>query len=128
MNRCLPVVFALALLALACSDPEIPRTPPTDGDLDTQLRAAFASRGVTEIAPAPAQDPAQVALGQALVFDRILSGNRDISCATCHHPSTHGADGLSLSIGTGGTGLGASRMPGAAARERSTRRSGRPRR
>src|SRR2546430_17217197 len=46
--------------------------------------------------------------------DKILSGNRDVACATCHHPSTHEGDGLSLSIGTGGTGLGPSRTLGPA--------------
>ena len=29
---------------------------------------------------------AKVALGRALFFDKVLSGNRNISCATCHHP------------------------------------------
>jgi cytochrome c peroxidase len=60
----------------------------------------------------PAQDPALVTLGQALLFDKILSGNRDIACATCHLPTHHAADGLSLSIGTGGTGLGPARTLG----------------
>jgi cytochrome c peroxidase len=44
-----------------------------------------------------------------LFFDPILSGDRDIACATCHHPSLAWADGRPLSIGTGGTGLGPSR-------------------
>jgi cytochrome c peroxidase len=108
--------LAFTLIALACGNPEIPDTPAPQGDLDAQLRVQLGGAGVASIAPAPAQDPAQVALGQALMFDRVLSGNRDISCATCHHPSTHGADDLSLSIGTGGTGLGASRLPGAGRR------------
>ena len=29
---------------------------------------------------------AQVELGRLLFFDKILSGNRNIACATCHHP------------------------------------------
>src|SRR5207247_1293080 len=45
-------------------------------------------------------------------FDKILSGNRDVACATCHQPAEHATDGLSLAIGTGGTGLGASRTLG----------------
>ncbi|TFG44774.1 MAG: cytochrome-c peroxidase, partial [Gemmatimonadales bacterium] len=53
-----------------------------------------------------------VALGGALMFDRVLSGNRDISCATCHHPARNTGDGLSFSIGTGGTGAGAARHLG----------------
>ncbi|MCA8913301.1 MAG: c-type cytochrome, partial [Planctomycetes bacterium] len=40
----------------------------------------------------------------ALFFDKILSGNQDTACATCHHPSLGYGDGLNLSIGTGGTG------------------------
>ena len=29
---------------------------------------------------------AKVELGRMLFFDKILSGNQTISCATCHHP------------------------------------------
>ncbi|MEO8201333.1 MAG: cytochrome c peroxidase [Gemmatimonadota bacterium] len=55
--------------------------------------------------PAPVR-PALVALGQALAFDKILSGNRDISCMTCHLPALGMGDDRSLSIGQGGAGLG----------------------
>jgi len=82
---------------------------PTGPALDAQLRQDIARWGVIPIGPMPAQPAALVDLGQALMFDKILSGNRDVACATCHHPSTHEGDGLSLSIGTGGTGLGPSR-------------------
>jgi len=54
----------------------------------------------------------QVVLGQALFFDKELSGNRNTSCASCHHPQTHTADGLSLPIGEGGQGLGQLRDTG----------------
>ena len=50
-----------------------------------------------------------VLLGRDLFFDPILSGNRNISCATCHHPSMASGDDMSLSIGEGGVGLGAAR-------------------
>src|SRR3989442_15633587 len=46
------------------------------------------------------------------MFDPILSGNRDIACATCPLPAQHAADGLSLAIGTGGSGLGPGRTLG----------------
>ena len=36
--------------------------------------------------PVAAQDPALVDLGRSLFFDKVLSGNRDVSCATCHSP------------------------------------------
>lgn len=57
-------------------------------------------------------DPKIVALGQQLFYDKILSGNRNISCGTCHNHDLHGADGLSLGIGEGGIGLGRNRVAG----------------
>lgn len=57
-------------------------------------------------------DPAQARLGRLLFYDKILSGNMNISCATCHHHSLHGADGVSLGIGEGGYGLGPDRLSG----------------
>gem|GEM_PF-5093734 len=38
---------------------------------------------VTDAAYAPL-NPAEVRLGWLLFYDPILSGNRNISCATCH--------------------------------------------
>ena len=55
---------------------------------------------------------AQARLGRLLFYDKILSGNMNISCATCHHHSLHGADGVSLGIGEGGYGLGPDRLSG----------------
>lgn len=54
-------------------------------------------------------DPARVELGQLLFYDPILSGNRGVSCATCHHPRFGTSDGVSLSLGDGATGLGPDR-------------------
>ena len=57
-------------------------------------------------------NPSQVELGKVLFFDKILSGNRNISCATCHHTLTDSGDGLSLPIGEGAQGLGVTRNTG----------------
>lgn len=54
-------------------------------------------------------DPARAELGQLLFYDPILSGNRNVSCATCHHPRFGTSDGLSLGLGEGGIGLGPDR-------------------
>jgi len=65
--------------------------------------------------PQVPQEPStleQIELGQALFFDKELSGNRNISCASCHHPNTHTGDELSLPIGEGGEGLGLLRNTG----------------
>ena len=70
--------------------------------------------------------PEQVELGRNLFFDRILSGNRNIACATCHHALTATGDGLPLPVGEGGHGLGVTRDTGtgpAAIRERVPRNS-----
>ncbi len=45
-------------------------------------------------------------LGQLLFYDPLLSGNKEVACATCHHPAFGTGDGLSLSLGDGGMGLG----------------------
>ncbi|KAG1649454.1 Methylamine utilization protein MauG [Nymphon striatum] len=55
-------------------------------------------------------DKAEAALGQLLFYDPILSGNRNIACATCHHPKFATADGVALAIGEGGIGLGPERQ------------------
>ncbi|MCH9693222.1 MAG: cytochrome-c peroxidase [Gammaproteobacteria bacterium] len=57
-------------------------------------------------------DDAKVQLGAQLFFDKVLSGNMNISCATCHHSFTGTSDGLALPIGEGGIGLGVTRDTG----------------
>ena len=59
-----------------------------------------------------AADPAKSEIGRLLFYDKILSGNRNISCGTCHHHDLAGTDGLSLGIGEGGEGLGPKRTAG----------------
>ncbi len=54
----------------------------------------------------------KASLGQLLFYDKILSGNRNISCGTCHNHKFGGSDGLSLGIGEGGIGVGPKRTPG----------------
>ena len=107
------LLAALAVLA-GCDDGGGPsgNTPPDSADVE--LRGLLQDAGVTPLAPLPPQDRALVALGHALMFDKVLSGNRDVSCATCHDPAAHTSDAQSLSIGTGGIGTGAGRSLGTA--------------
>lgn len=76
---------------------------------DEELREEFESVGMQPISVG-AQPEALVELGEALFFDKELSGNRDTACASCHHPSLASGDALSLPIGTGGVGLGPDRI------------------
>jgi cytochrome c peroxidase len=78
----------------------------SDADVVRQLAAA---RQIVPLPPTPYVRPALARLGQALAFDRILSGTRDISCMTCHLPAFATGDERSLSIGQGGVGLGPNR-------------------
>ena len=49
-------------------------------------------------------------LGELLFWDPILSGNQNVSCASCHHPDFGWADGRALSVGSDGVGLGPDRF------------------
>ncbi|MBL0170409.1 MAG: cytochrome-c peroxidase [Gemmatimonadaceae bacterium] len=73
------------------------------------VRQLAASRGITALPHRPRVRESLVRLGQALAFDKVLSGNRDISCMTCHLPTLATGDGRSLSIGQGATGVGGER-------------------
>jgi cytochrome c peroxidase len=106
---------AAVVVLLGCGDDESTapqRVPSADGSrsevhaLAAEVRLLTAGRGITALPKPPQVRPALVQLGQALAFDKILSGNRDISCMTCHLPSFATGDGRSLSIGQGGSGLG----------------------
>jgi len=113
------IAAALAATVVACSDritPTLPARRPGGalGDRVSSstaqlVRQLAASRGIIPLPKTPRVRPELVRLGQALAFDKILSGNRDISCMTCHLPAFGTGDGKSLSVGQGGTGLGPSR-------------------
>lgn len=51
-------------------------------------------------------------LGRLLYWDPILSGTKDVACVSCHHPDLGYADGLQVSQGVGGIGLGLNRLGG----------------
>ena len=90
---------------------------PPPGNIDQALAGALERAGILPGAtpPAPSGDQtnaAMVALGRALFFDPILSGQQNVSCATCHVPAAGTGDALSVSIGAGGTGSAAARTLG----------------
>src|SRR5690242_13329677 len=87
----------------------------TSGDVTAkEVRALAAQRGIGPLERPHPVRPALVQLGQALMFDPILSGNHDMTCATCHFPTYGTGDARSVTIGAGGTGLGPTRIPPAA--------------
>jgi cytochrome c peroxidase len=54
------------------------------------------------IAPVEVPESELPALGRKLFNDRILSGDRSLSCASCHAPESGGSDRLPTSRGIGG--------------------------
>jgi cytochrome c peroxidase len=111
MSRHGKLSLVLATALLACSEGT---SDPVPIDLDADLLLLIQAAGVQSVRAPNPEPPELVALGRALFFDKILSGNRNIACATCHHPSEGTGDGLPLSWGEGGSGIGEARLQGSA--------------
>lgn len=109
MKNQISIIIAIILFMAACSDTpdnkkSVKSKPKVD---DISLLAALP----LDI-PTPADNPTtpdKVALGKLLFFDPILSGNKDVACATCHHPEFGFSESLDISIGVNGKGLGSKR-------------------
>ena len=97
MTRCsvlLMIILASPYLALLMAN----QTEPGKGDARSFAR-------LPSVAPVPAENPttpAKVALGKQLFFDPRLSGDNNMSCATCHVPEKGFGDGRARSLGAGG--------------------------
>ena len=110
---------ALLILGMSCSDkqPTDLHTPGGTKDMNhmsEKLRDAQreALRALPRQVIHPKNNPnssVKVELGRLLFFDPILSGSKDVACATCHHPSTGYAEFRDLPIGVNGQGLGRKR-------------------
>lgn len=102
-------LLAAALLlpvAAACAD-----SGPAGPELDALARQL----GLEALPPVPhpednPPDPKRVELGRLLFFDPVLSGTKDASCGTCHHPQFGMTDGRDLPAGASGRGLGPDRV------------------
>lgn len=90
----LTIIGFFAIVIEACKQDD--RTPivPVSGSVTEPVT----------ISPSIANDTA--ALGRALFWDPVLSGGRDVACATCHHPNNAYTDGLDLSLGANAIGYG----------------------
>lgn len=91
------VLVAACLLALLVVSPGIGQ------DSNAQVAEAWPL-----VAPSPADNPMtpeKIALGKQLFFDPRLSGDNQMSCATCHVPEKGFGDGLPKAIGAGGKEL-----------------------
>jgi cytochrome c peroxidase len=110
MQRIRTLVYVLLVCAMPIGATALAQEYPSP--LDEQLRTVIDQEGLEPLDPAPTQSDAMLKLGRWLYYDKILSGNRDTSCATCHHHTLATGDAISLPIGTGGVGLGENRERG----------------
>jgi cytochrome c peroxidase len=103
---------SFALLCTACGSSTGSSSESASQEAVLALRNELFAAGVVPIPAPPPVPDALFRLGQALFFDKILSGNQDISCATCHIPDFGTSDGRTLSDGVHGLGLGPNRGGG----------------
>lgn len=112
-SMCSPVVvlasaaFCLSFAACSVATPTTAETASLAGRSDAGAEDEEQTAPQRETPPSPEDDPnppspAKAELGRLLFFDPILSGDRDVACATCHDPRKGWSDGLATSVGTGG--------------------------
>jgi cytochrome c peroxidase len=108
------ILGAVALLILAAVGWLVARQPQADPQDAPVAEHGFSQRELALIGslsplpplpPSPgnalADDPRAIALGHELFFEKSFSANGEISCATCHIPARHFADGLPIAVGMG---------------------------
>lgn len=89
-----------------------PCTGPSGTRVDNELAGLIAAQGL-EGDPSvyvdvngrcvrrvlPTVDEPVATLGRALFFTKDLSGDKNVACASCHHPALGGGDALSIAMG-----------------------------
>lgn len=99
LGSVIPASILLVLLA-ACTEVEaIPTLAPQENEpIEIEPLPPLPVEQPPESAASNASD-AELALGKYLFFDRALSGDQRLNCATCHMPEQAWTDGLALSVG-----------------------------
>ena len=97
----------IGILLSSCAEdtPILPVLPGDEIENPGNIQEITALPNVVNYPLSNPQTQAKEELGQLLFWDPILSGNLEISCASCHHPDFAYADGLRTSIGIDGVRL-----------------------
>ncbi|RRB14242.1 cytochrome-c peroxidase [Larkinella knui] len=99
----LPVLSVILLALVSCGKEEA-----SQAKKEKRISESIAVLGaLPESVVDPPDNPTsakKVELGRYLFYDPVLSGNRDVACATCHQPDFNYAEFLETSIGVNGTG------------------------
>lgn len=99
MNKYFLIVLSLSVSLMANLDTNLIKSAKRSG-----LKAIPTSKETLNmlIDPDAKMTAQKIALGKQLFFDKRLSKDKTISCASCHNLKEGGADGLAVAIGIGG--------------------------
>src|SRR5690554_847994 len=97
--KLLASVFALFFAPLLAQASEVFKSEPTE--LDLELQRYIKTFKLKPTSPLGVEKNGLYEAGRELFADRVLSGNRNISCRDCHLPEKGLSDGLALSMGQG---------------------------
>ena len=113
-RRVSAALAGVALIALAASglglrtsgagEPERAEISTTQAEMSA-LREAYRRVDEAVYPPENPYSPAKATLGQHLFFDTLLSGERSMSCASCHVPTQSWSDGRPRGIGETGAAM-----------------------
>jgi len=103
--------FLLAFLLSMVASLAMAMHPETQHQWSDDQRAVLKSLWLSSLAPMPldpsnkfTDDERAIELGKSLFMDPRLSGNKKVSCSTCHRPDAFFTDNLPLAHGMGTTG------------------------
>jgi cytochrome c peroxidase len=107
----LPAVCGLSLCLVQCQAQG--DQSPTAGGMSLEMLDAMPSfpgglSALPQSPPIPVDNPQtadKIQLGKELFFDKRLSGDRSLSCATCHDPQKSFSDGRPKALGLGNRAL-----------------------
>lgn len=85
-------------------------TSLAESNLDKDLSILIKENDLKPLSLPKRKSRKLIRLGALLFSEKEMSGDRNISCMDCHHPSLGTADGLAFSIGAGGAGIGTRRV------------------
>ena len=95
-----------------------PAEPPAWSAGEVELLRSLSLASLPALPPVPsnavADDPRAADFGQRLFFDTRLSGNNEVSCATCHQPERNFTDGRQKGQGIGQSARNTRSIVGAA--------------
>jgi cytochrome c peroxidase len=112
------LVAAATILALAAAVPAAAQHAAEWTPAERDILRTLSLSSLPKLAPDPTNkfgdDPRAADFGHRLFFDKRLSSNGKVACATCHEPARDFTDGKEVSVGVGVTPRNAPTIVGAA--------------